>query len=106
MADVSHVVGKPPVQILSMEQELNPEGDFKFGYKSEDGTSVGAERLVDGESHGSYSYDTPDGPIEITWTAGKDGYQAFGPSIPAVPKSVIDALEYIKAHPYKEEPEN
>ncbi|KAJ8731541.1 hypothetical protein PYW07_004705 [Mythimna separata] len=104
-------------QVLSNEYERTDEGNYKAFYKTENGISaestgvlkaVGKDEVAQ-EVSGSYSYPGPDGqPIEVTYLANENGFQARGAHLPtpppaeAIPEYIQRAIEYIKAHPYTE----
>ncbi|XP_046749363.1 larval cuticle protein LCP-17-like [Diprion similis] len=104
MADVSHVVGAhKSAEILEQFQDADPAGNFRAAFKTENGIFSQMESNAEGEMRGEYHYTDPEGkPVDVTWVAGRNGYVAAGPSIPAVPESVVKALKYIEEHPYKE----
>ncbi|XP_075167449.1 larval cuticle protein 2-like [Haematobia irritans] len=60
-----------------------------------------------GNIHGSYEYVSPEGEhIKVSYVADEHGYQpdsALLPTPPPIPDAILKGLEYIKAHPPKDE---
>ncbi|KAL7039896.1 hypothetical protein ACKWTF_000167 [Chironomus riparius] len=71
-----------PIPILRQEQEINPDGSYKYAYETGNGIiaeeeghieNVGAENegMV---ARGKYSYTSPEGElIEVIWEADENG---------------------------------
>ncbi|XP_066156450.1 endocuticle structural glycoprotein ABD-4-like [Euwallacea fornicatus] len=104
-----------PVPILQQNQEINPDGSFKWNYQSEDGSSqnqqgqlkqVGTEEA--GEVvQGSASWIDPEGGAhQISYVADENGYKPSSadlPVAPEIPQAIVRALEWIADHPALEE---
>ncbi|XP_050423694.1 pupal cuticle protein 20-like [Adelges cooleyi] len=88
--------------IISQSQEVNPDGSFKYGYKTENGIesqavgyvknpgTEGAAQVIEG----SYAYQGDDGvPVEVRYYADESGYHAFGNVIPTTPPEIAKSLE-------------
>lgn len=76
--------------ILTEQRYLQTDGKFGASYKQEDGVEFKEESDADGTRHGSYSYVDPTGQRRtVSYTAGKNGFQATGDHIPAAPAPVI-----------------
>lgn len=74
-------------------------------------TSNDIHQVASGDEHGniqgSYDYISPEGElIKVSYVANENGYQPDSsvlPTPPPVPAAIIKALEYIRAHPPKDE---
>lgn len=90
------------VTILKQTSDVGPE-TFEYAYETSDGVNVQASG--DANSHrGSYKYTSPEGtPIEISYIADENGFQATGDAVPATPDHVVKLLEYIRTHPSAED---
>ncbi|XP_011634326.1 extensin [Pogonomyrmex barbatus] len=87
----------PPHQaaILSDARYLAGDGTFGAAYSQEDGVEFKEESDVDGNRRGSYSYIDPTGQRRtVTYTAGKNGFQATGDHIPSAPPPAPPQPEY------------
>lgn len=72
--------------ILSEKRYLSNNGQFGSAYTQEDGVQFTEESDQDGNRRGAYSYIDPSGQRRtITYTAGKNGFQASGDDIPVAP---------------------
>jgi hypothetical protein len=72
--------------ILSEQRYLAGDGKFGAAYTQEDGTDFKEETDSDGTRHGSYSYIDPNGTKRtVSYTAGKNGFQATGDHLPVAP---------------------
>lgn len=101
-----------PVPILSQESEINPDGSYRWSYRSGDGTAqqqsgklhqvaVGRDPVL--EVQGSFSWYDPEGKLhELTYVANGDGYYPQSADIPAIPPAILKALEWNAAHPEEE----
>ncbi|XP_033230724.1 early nodulin-75-like [Belonocnema kinseyi] len=76
--------------ILSDTRYLSGDGTFGASYKQEDGVEFKEESDEFGNRKGSYSYIDPTGQRRtVTYTAGKDGFQATGDHIPTAAPQVL-----------------
>ncbi|XP_013164338.1 PREDICTED: larval cuticle protein LCP-17-like [Papilio xuthus] len=112
-ADVSHIVRSDESQapILKSAYESSPEGNYQYVYETGNGISAQAEGIVKNansesatlEVKGSVRYTAPDGtPVETTYIADENGYQAQGSHIPVpppIPELILRSLQYIADHP-------
>ncbi|GBP80372.1 hypothetical protein EVAR_62275_1 [Eumeta japonica] len=86
------------VKILRYENDQKPDGSYNLAVETDDGSARQEEgtvkEVVDEENkphavvvvRGSYKFLAPDGtPVEITYTADENGFQAQGEAIPKVP---------------------
>ncbi|XP_076287744.1 cuticular protein 19 [Lasioglossum baleicum] len=81
--------------ILSDARYLAGDGTFGAAYSQEDGVEFKEESDVYGNRRGSYSYVDPTGQRRtVTYTAGKNGFQATGDGIPVPPPQVPPQPEY------------
>ncbi|XP_076172463.1 cuticular protein 19 [Ptiloglossa arizonensis] len=81
--------------ILSDARYLAGDGTFGAAYSQEDGVEFKEESDVYGNRRGSYSYVDPTGQRRtVSYTAGKDGFQASGDGIPVPPPQVAPQPEY------------
>ncbi|XP_055608229.1 cuticle protein 2 [Uranotaenia lowii] len=72
--------------ILSEQRYLSGDGKFGAAYDQEDGTNFKEETDADGTRRGSYSYVDPSGQRRtISYSAGKNGFQASGDHLPVAP---------------------
>ncbi|XP_075147789.1 cuticular protein 100A [Haematobia irritans] len=72
--------------IISEQRYLSGDGKFGAAYTQEDGINFKEETDADGTRHGSYSYVDPTGERRtISYTAGKNGFQASGDHLPVAP---------------------
>ncbi|XP_043484360.1 early nodulin-75 [Leptopilina heterotoma] len=75
--------------ILSDTRYLSGDGTFGASYKQEDGVEFKEESDEFGNRRGSYSYIDPNGERRtVTYTAGKNGFQASGDHIPTAPPQI------------------
>ncbi|XP_061398473.1 larval cuticle protein 2-like [Musca vetustissima] len=93
-------------EVKSMKSDVRADG---FEYNLETSNYIREEAAGDehGNMHGSYEYLTPEGEhVKVTYTADENGYHPEGewiPTPPPIPDYILKAIEYIKAHPSKEE---
>ncbi|EDV53015.1 pupal cuticle protein Edg-78E [Drosophila erecta] len=72
--------------IISEQRYLSGDGKFGAAYEQEDGINFKEETDADGTRHGRYSYLDPTGERRtISYTAGKNGFQASGDHLPQAP---------------------
>ncbi|KYN33078.1 Endocuticle structural glycoprotein SgAbd-1, partial [Trachymyrmex septentrionalis] len=87
--------------ILSDARYLAGDGTFGAAYSQEDGVEFKEESDIEGNRRGSYSYIDPTGQRRtVTYTAGKNGFQATGDHIPSAPPQVPPQPEYIPLAQY------
>ncbi|XP_043493473.1 extensin [Polistes fuscatus] len=87
--------------ILSDARYLSGDGTFGAAYTQEDGVEFKEESDVNGDRRGSYSYVDPTGQRRtVTYTAGKNGFQASGDHIPVPPAQTPPQPEYVPLPEY------
>ncbi|CAH1961242.1 unnamed protein product [Acanthoscelides obtectus] len=107
-----HVVGGDAraAQILRLESDIDPEGNFHYAYDTENGISANEEGTYKqlGETgavvaQGGFSFQSPEGEqVQVQYVADENGYQPVGshlPTAPPVPPAIQRSLDYIAAHP-------
>lgn len=114
---VAFAAEEEPIAIVKQSQDVHPEG-YEFSYETANGIKAeesGALKNAGGEEEsiavqGTFEYTAPDGtPVRMTYIADENGYQPSGdllPVAPEIPDHVVRALEYIRTHPPKDEPQN
>nr|XP_022919486.1 larval cuticle protein LCP-17-like [Onthophagus taurus] len=109
------------IRILKQNQEIDPAGSYNYAYETENGINVREEgQLIQSRSsqepgtaaQGSYRYTSPEGlPVDIVYVADENGFQPQGnvlptpPAPPAIPPAILRALEWNRAHPEEERPQ-
>ncbi|XP_044731287.1 endocuticle structural glycoprotein SgAbd-2-like [Chrysoperla carnea] len=100
-----------PIPILRQEQEVNPDGSYKWAYETGNGIAAQEQGYLknpgtDAEAQvaqGSYSYTGPDGVLyTVTYIADENGFRAEGahlPTPPPTPPEILKALQYIESQP-------
>ncbi|XP_015517812.1 endocuticle structural glycoprotein SgAbd-8-like [Neodiprion pinetum] len=101
-----------PIPILRQAQDgPNPDGSYSWSYETGNGIQAQEQGYLENPGtdaegmsvQGGYSYTGEDGvPIQVTYIANKDGFQPQGahlPTPPPIPAEILQALEYIAAHP-------
>ncbi|XKL61499.1 hypothetical protein PGB90_008556 [Kerria lacca] len=105
-----HVAHPAFVRILAQNYDLSPDGSYTFQYESEDGSSrqesgspkfapqPGVESYGGLTVSGRFSYASPEGPIDVQYTADENGYQPSGSSIhPAIQKAVAEQVAFARS---------
>lgn len=101
-------------RILRSESVLNLDGSYQYLYETDNGLNVkeeGQPKQIDGSDdlamqvQGGYQYTAPDGEvISMSYIANENGFQPTGdhiPTPPPVPELIQRALNYLLAHPPK-----
>ncbi|KAJ8668872.1 hypothetical protein QAD02_000131, partial [Eretmocerus hayati] len=101
---------QPVYQILRMSKDISPEGNYQYGYETENGIAaneagglkqIGQNAAV--VASGNYAYTGDDGQsYQVSYVADENGYQPQArhlPVAPPVPEAIQRALDYIAAHP-------
>lgn len=104
------------IPIVSQSQDgPNPDGSYKWNYESGNGIKAEEEGHLEDAgteneamtAEGGFSYSSDDGqPISLTYKADRNGFQPVGahlPTTPEIPPLIQKALEWIAAHPSKDD---
>ncbi|XP_063821350.1 larval cuticle protein LCP-14-like [Ostrinia nubilalis] len=94
------------------EVQVNPDS-YAYTYETSNGISAEAQGVVKELEkgvqtlvvRGQFQYQSPEGPVSVTYVADENGYQPQSdliPTAPPVPAGILRALEYIKTHHYEE----
>ncbi|VEN55864.1 unnamed protein product, partial [Callosobruchus maculatus] len=97
-------------QILRLESDIDPEGNFHYAYDTENGISANEEGTYKqvGEAgavvaQGGFSFQSPEGEsVQVQYVADENGYQPVGshlPTAPPIPPAIQRSLDFIAAHP-------
>lgn len=92
MGAVFSQYGRDPktAAILNEQRYLSGDGTFGAQYSQEDGVQFKEESDAAGNRVGTYSYVDPSGQRRtVTYTAGKNGFQATGDGIPQPPPTTL-----------------
>lgn len=93
-------------EVKTMSSDVRADG-FDYALETSNYIRQSASGDEHGNVHGSYEYLTPEGEhIKVTYVADENGYQPQGdvlPTPPPMPAAIVKALEYIRAHPSKDE---
>ena len=90
----------PVARILSQRSAIDADGQYSYDYAVDNGIQVEESGVGGQYATGRAAWVAPDGtPVEFTYTADENGYQASGPFVPKTPEHVLRALEYIRSHP-------
>lgn len=108
-----------PIAIIRQEQDISPDGSYFTRWESANGITfeesgsqknAGQKDKEAEEVRGSAAWTAPDGQkINIEWLADENGATFQGahlptpPPPPQIPPVIQRALDWIAAHPYKEE---
>ncbi|CAK9826619.1 Endocuticle structural glycoprotein SgAbd-2 [Anthophora retusa] len=119
IALVSCVAAAPAedvIPIVSQSQEgPNPDGSYKWSYESGNGIKAQEEGHLENagseneamNAQGAFSYPSDDGQqISLTYVANENGFQPEGahlPTTPEIPPLIQKALDWIAAHPSKDD---
>lgn len=98
------------VQEISRSLDVQPDS-YSFDLKLDNGVSVQESGKLKNEdtisAQGSYAFQSPEGEqVSITYIADENGYQPQGshlPTPPPIPPQIVKALEYLAAHPPKDQ---
>lgn len=96
------------VPIISQSYDAHPDGSYVFQYQSADGSAreeQGFSRVAPGSDgaggvavQGRFVYNSPEGPVEVSYIADENGYQPSGASIhPEILKAVAAQVAFARA---------
>lgn len=92
----------------SLTNDISPDGQFHYAFETTNGISAQESGNADG-AQGSASWISPEGEaVQLAYAADANGYQPTGshiPVAPPVPEAILRALEWIRTHPPKDEPQ-
>ncbi|XP_014099040.2 larval cuticle protein 4 [Bactrocera oleae] len=105
----SHASGdEAHAEIKAMRSDVRPDG-FEYALETSNGIQSSQSGDVNGNVHGDFQWVSPEGEhVQISYIADENGYQPKSdllPTPPPIPEAILRALEYIRTHPPKEEPE-
>uniref|UniRef100_A0A1I8NW26 Uncharacterized protein n=1 Tax=Stomoxys calcitrans TaxID=35570 RepID=A0A1I8NW26_STOCA len=93
-------------EVKQLKSDVRHDG-FDIALETSNHISQHSSGDEHGNIHGSYEYLTPEGEhIKVDYVADENGYHpesAVLPTPPPVPAHILKAIEYIRAHPPKEE---
>ncbi|XP_065163124.1 endocuticle structural glycoprotein SgAbd-2-like [Atheta coriaria] len=104
------------VPIVSENNEINPDGSYRYSYATADGQQAQASGYLKNAgtqaeaevAQGSYSYTAPDGtPITVNWIADENGFRAEGahlPTPPPIPEAIQRSLNLVGGNRYNQQP--
>lgn len=79
-----------------------------YSYETENGIGAqqtGSLKQVDKDVavvvQGSYQYQSPEGPVQISYVADENGYQPSGnvlPTPPPTPEAILRSIQFNEAH--------
>ncbi|KAE8573242.1 endocuticle structural glycoprotein SgAbd-4 [Halyomorpha halys] len=96
-----------PIPIIKYVNEVNFDGTYNWEYETGNGIQAQESGSVAGPesgtaAQGSFSYQGPDGPISLTYTADQNGFVPQGahlPTSPPIPPAIQRALDYLATLP-------
>ncbi|KRG05069.1 larval cuticle protein III/IV [Drosophila mojavensis] len=93
-------------ETLERKDDVRPDG-FNILLKTSNGIEIVQSGDEHGNSKGTFSWVSPEGvPVSLTYVADENGYQPQSdllPTPPPIPAEIQRALEWIAAHPSKEQ---
>ncbi|KAI8118969.1 Cuticular protein 47Eg [Lucilia cuprina] len=99
-------------KVLRSDAEVNVD-NFKYAYEFDNSIKAEQAGQLKGEDvwevKGQYSYTSPEGEqVSLQYTADENGYHVDAanpllPTPPPIPEHILKAIEYIKAHPSKDQ---
>ncbi|XP_075168924.1 larval cuticle protein 4-like [Haematobia irritans] len=98
--------GDVHAEVKSLKNDVRHDG-FDWNLETSNHINEQASGDEHGNIHGFYEYITPEGEhIKVTYTADEHGYHPESDVLPKpheIPAAILKSIEYIKAHPSKEE---
>jgi len=93
--------------VLRSSSDVNPDGSYNYAYETGNGIAAQESGVGGHSASGSAAWTAPDGtPVQLSYVADENGYQPVGshiPTPPPVPEAIVRALQWISAHPAKDE---
>lgn len=81
---------------------------YIFSYETENGIAAQENGVGAQSAQGGFQYESPEGAVvQLQYVADENGFSAQGshlPTPPPTPLAILRALEWIAAHPAREEP--
>ncbi|CAD7090691.1 unnamed protein product [Hermetia illucens] len=97
-------------EIRSFGSDVSPDGSYQYSYETSNGIAAQEQGVGGHSAAGAASHTSPEGiPIKLTYTADENGFHPEGAHLPVppppepIPDYIVRALQWIEAHPYKEE---
>lgn len=98
-----------PIPIVRQSADINVDGSYNYAYETANGIAAQESGTGGQYAQGSAQWTAPDGtPVQFQYVADENGYQPQGshlPTPPPIPDQILRALEWIRTHPQKEEPQ-
>ncbi|CAD7090690.1 unnamed protein product [Hermetia illucens] len=94
-------------EIRSFGSDISPDGSYQYSFDTSNGIAAQEQGVGGHSAVGAASHTSPEGvPIKLTYTADENGFHPEGahlPVPPPIPEAIVRALQWIAAHPYKDE---
>uniref|UniRef100_A0A1B0GBG1 Uncharacterized protein n=1 Tax=Glossina morsitans morsitans TaxID=37546 RepID=A0A1B0GBG1_GLOMM len=94
-------------EVKELKSDVRADG-FDFTLDTTNHIHEQASGDAHGNIHGDFEWVSPEGVhVKVAYVADEEGYHPSSdllPTPPPVPEAILKALEYLKAHPQKEEP--
>ncbi|CAH0552212.1 unnamed protein product [Brassicogethes aeneus] len=119
VASAASLGSEKDAQIISQESDISPDGSFKTSFQTDNGIAAQEQGVLKNaqtpegailEVQGSAQWTSPEGtPVAFQYIANENGYQPqsdllpVGPTPPPIPAAIQRSLDWIAAHPQKEE---
>ncbi|CAH0552211.1 unnamed protein product [Brassicogethes aeneus] len=120
VASAASISSDKEAPIISQSSDISPDGSYQSQYETGNGISAQESGVLKNagqkdaealEVQGSAKWTADDGtPIQLTYIANENGYQPQGSHLPVapepqpIPAAIQRSLDWIAAHPQKEEP--
>ncbi|XP_013110565.1 larval cuticle protein 4 [Stomoxys calcitrans] len=98
--------GDVHAEVKSWKNDVRHDG-FDYNLETSNHISEQASGDEHGNIHGSFEFLTPEGEhIKVNYVADEHGYHPESDVLPKphpIPEAILKSIEYIKAHPSKED---